>query len=90
MDKKLWHKIFRENKLNEASEQKWVVYFMTPVAPEPEDAEGWISVGKTAKEADGNLKAYFKKKGFGKNKLRWYGGETKKYSGKEKPYTQIQ
>ena len=46
--------IIREEiqRLNE--EKKWKIFFVTAMHPDPEDAEGWISVGKN--KDDGTLK----------------------------------
>jgi len=73
--------------LKEETEQKWLVSFQTALGDDL--GEEWVSVGKTEQEANQNLRNYFTKRNFPKNMFKWYGGDTKKYSGPEKPFTDL-
>ena len=86
--------IIREEiqRLNE--EKKWKIFFVTAMHPDPEDAEGWISVGKNKDDAWKNLYDYFKKKTKRSgNAMKFYRTQISPATGSsknKKPMTKVQ
>tara|TARA_Y100000296_G_scaffold70369_1_gene85016 strand:- start:241 stop:708 length:468 start_codon:yes stop_codon:yes gene_type:complete len=79
-------------RLNE--EKKWQIFFVTAMHPDPEDAEGWISVGKNKDDAWKNLYNYFKKETKRRgNDMKFYRTQISPARGSrknKKPWTQVQ